>query len=71
MLTQNQLELVSQLSEENIIAEAKTKNLQQLTEVIKNRENQLFSDFDASIINRIDTLYTQLMLFKSFSQSLK
>lgn len=66
MLTQNQLELVSQLSEENIIAEAKTKNLQQLSEVIKNRENQLFSDFDASVINRIDTLYTQLMLFKSF-----
>ena len=66
MLNQTQLELVDKLSEENIIAESKTRNLQQLSELIKNRENQLFSDFDAALINRVDTLYTQLMLFKAF-----
>ncbi len=66
MLNEKQLNLIEQLTEESIIAESKTMPLQQLSATVKNRSEQLFSDFDGAMINRIDTLYSQLMLFKAF-----
>lgn len=66
MLSNNQLNMLEKLSEDSILEEAKSVPLQQLNMQIKNRTEHLFSDFDSTLINRIDKLYTQLMLFKAF-----
>ena len=66
VLSNKQIELIDSLSEESISAEANTIPLQQLNAKIKNRIEQLCIDFDSNLINKIDTIYTQLILFKSF-----
>lgn len=68
MMTDKHLDLVDQLSEENILSEAKNVSLNQLKIQIKEKSETLFTYFDANMINRIDTLYSQLMLFKSFCE---
>ena len=68
MMSEKHLELIDQLSEENIIEEAKKVSLNQLKIQVKEKCETLFTFFDANIINRIDTLYSQFMLFKSFCE---
>ena len=68
MMTDKHLELIEQLSEENILSDAKNVSLNQLKFQIKERYETLFTYFDATMINRIDTLYSQLMLFKAFCE---
>ena len=68
MMTEKHLDLVDQLSEESILSEAKSMPLNQLKIQVKEKSETLFTYFDATMINRIDTLYSQLMLFKAFCE---
>lgn len=68
MMTDKHLDLIDQISEENILSEAKNVPIKQLKVQVKEKCDLLFSYFDASMINRIDTLYSQLMLFKAFCE---
>ncbi len=68
MMTEKHLDLVDQLSEESILSDAKSMSVGQLKVQVKERSDALFSFFDANMINRIDTLYSQLMLFKAFCE---
>ena len=68
MMTDKHLELIEQLSEESILSDAQNVSLNQLKFQIKEKYETLFTYFDATMINRIDTLYSQLMLFKAFCE---
>lgn len=68
LLSDKQIELIDQLSEENIEAAAKQTQINQLKTIVRSRMDQLFSEFDSTVINKIDTLYTQLILFKAFCE---
>ncbi|MBO5137885.1 MAG: hypothetical protein J6B81_05270 [Spirochaetaceae bacterium] len=66
LMSNKQLDLIEKLSEENIVALSKTATLQQLNDQVQNWIEQFVSDFDSSTITKIDTVYTQLLLFKAF-----
>ena len=55
-------------TEESILSDAQNVSLNQLKFQIKEKYETLFTYFDATMINRIDTLYSQLMLFKAFCE---
>lgn len=68
MMTDKHIGLVEEISEAGILEASKTVPINQLKIQVKEKSEALFAYFDAKMINRIDTLYSQLMLFKSFCE---
>ncbi len=65
-LTEKQREVLDNLSEESIFQQAKTLKLAELKSKVKSDYNVFASEFDSSRIAKIDSLYTNLLIFMHF-----
>lgn len=68
LLSDKQIEIIENLREDNIMEEAKSTSLDQLQGLVREQCNSLYTQFDSNLITRIDTLYSQLMVFKAFCE---
>ncbi len=65
-LSEAQLNLVNEISEQAVRDKAKTVPVEQLTEQVLAQVDQFVSSFDIEKVNRIDSLYTTLQKFQAF-----